>query len=255
MKPIGFPSSDRKNTWNAVLSRLFFSFLLLLGGVLSSEVQAFSLIAQDLESKTEGSSLSIECAGQDDSVINCQSVQIFVRQPDIKRAEESRASALSSIKEALEALSKTCAELPKAKETKEYKNANSLEKEILTRYEALCADKSEKSYRDFVDYIFDREASTCSISSFKNDGMTLYKVNESTWANKPEPTGMCDAITSMILKADPKSKWLLTYKQVRSHVNSESEQCKHFDSNQIVEWSWNVSRTRELGCKYFEFKM
>lgn len=227
---------------------------LILGITLAGRAMGFDLSFPSLQSDTESSALTLFCNGESDQEITCQGYSVFVKGPDLARIETQKAESLRDISKELapEVLKRSCPE-PEFFKTPPKKPDNSGAEEFLRAYELLCTERSEAAAKALLEVASRNEASTCKISAVPVGPVTLYKVNETTWANRPEPWGVCNVITSMILEVDEKHKLLGTWRQTRTYSDKDSEFCKAVETGRTVVWSWNSKRTFELGCKFIEY--
>lgn len=238
-----------KATWTIFLS----VSALLVATPCRSE--PFYLAGYYLGSESESSRLNINCQGESDAKITCSFLQVTLGLPDAAKIEASRAARYAEFSSSLKEKSfqSTCKEVEAHQASPKMASLPQSAKELVEDLLRVCREQTEASFRTFVDHQIANELVTCKVSLYDGTEVELYKVNATTWANRPKPEGMCDSVTSMILQRESAESNLLTWKQVRTYIDRSNEFCKKFETDKPTVWSWKGTDTVEANCKFIKF--
>lgn len=259
MRNVAVPTSSAKLTRVALLAAA--SCFLLATGARSQDKKAERLpMFFGLYSGTEiNSSLTMTCDGSPPyERMTCIFISVSVRKPTKKEAEET----LRELDSFLDGLSPSDFAEKRAKSCSDgaIESAVRQFESIKTEYPAmagmaeaqlaLCACKDVSCYRSRMRKALVLEQDVCSVTADTFQVAFQRVGRDRKWMNKPEPTGLCSMVTSIVIE-ESDGKW--TYRQNRLAVDQTSAFCKNFEPQQQQLFSSEILSPGVTGCRVVQF--
>lgn len=220
----------------------------------ASYAEPIRLTGYYLGSNADSSRLNLECSGESASEIECKIQQLVFSQPKPDKIEQSRKDGYAGFAE-MKAKRFDCPKPDEGLEAVDQSKLSEDQRAGLAVYRRLCKEQSEEAWRALIDFDADKAMQTCRVAVYDPSPVRLYKIGENAWANRPQPSEVCGAMTSMILERQPGSNHLLTWKQVRTYANRSEEVCKGLEIDKPVVWTWKHGDTVRADCKFIKFSL